>query len=81
MNTPIKYIIMKLLIRLMLFIGFLIISGIKERQMQQTNSKSLNTGDHIVSQYLQITPDSDDNTLTMKSATYEIDLFKKNKCS
>lgn len=65
----------------MLFIDFLIISGIKERQTQQTNSKSLNTGDHNVSQYLQITPDSDDNTLTMKSATYEIDLFKKNKCS
>ncbi|OCA79803.1 hypothetical protein BBH99_17625 [Chryseobacterium contaminans] len=70
---------MKLLIMLMLFTGFLVLSCKKENNTQQTNSKSLNTGDSMVSGTSQVTPDSGDHTLPMDSTAYDVDSIKNSK--
>ncbi|AKK74562.1 hypothetical protein [Chryseobacterium gallinarum] len=70
---------MKLIMMLMLFTGFLIISCKKQPQTEQTHIDTLNTGDSIVSGTAQITPDSGDNTLPMDSTAYDVDSIKNSK--
>ncbi|UOU97554.1 hypothetical protein MUU74_13750 [Chryseobacterium daecheongense] len=70
---------MKLIVTLILSLGFLVLSCKKEPQTQPTNIDSLNTGDSMVSGNAQVTPDSGDTTLPVDSTSYNVDSIKNSK--